>query len=355
MDTQDGAQQHPPPVDQHQLDQAQAAIAHLQNQLQALQAQNAVLNQHYQQAQQVAYQLATNQTNQAHQAAAPQQRNQAAEAVLRIPAQQFDGKRSSSKFLREWLADLQSRFRVMQPAPTDQEKITYAAALLVQSAKSWYMQHEHLLLTWVDFTDALQRRFQPLNRQDHAVDRLQTLKQTGAVSTYSSTFNDLVMELPAIPAAVLTRMFVNGLKPGIRRLVKAQMAGQTLVDVQALADQLEGIEHEERGLENSFNVSRSVRAPLGYNKPRHQPIAMQHRDGPAPMELGAKQLHRQPRLAPVTRSFARLSPNTKRVLQTASFCSYCRRTGHSVDQCHARPQRPPARTPDQGNGQRRRT
>jgi hypothetical protein len=355
MDAQDGAPQQPPPAAQQQLDQAQATIAHLQQQLQAAQNQNAVLHQHYQQAQHVAFQLAANQANQPNQAAAPQPRNQAAEAVLRIPAQQFDGKRNNSKYLREWVADLERRFRVMQPAPTDQEKITYAAALLVQNAKTWYMQHEHLLLTWVDFTDALQRRFQPLNRGDHAVDRLQTLKQTGSVSSYCSTFNDLVMELPGIPALVLTRMFVNGLKPGIRRLVKAQMAGQTLVDVQALADQLEGIEHEERGLANSLNANRGVRAPMGHNPPRHHPITMPHRDGPAPMELGARQLHRQPRLAPVNRRFARLSPNTKRVLQTASYCTYCRHTGHTVDQCHARPQRPPARSPDQGNGQRRRT
>jgi uncharacterized protein YhaN len=351
------ANQAPPqaaqPDLQQQLAEAQAAMAQMQQQLQAAEANTNALYQHVQQ---VAHQLAATQAVQAAaaQAAAapPQQRNQIAEALLRIPAQQFDGKRGSSKHLSDWIADLDRRFSVMQPAPTDTQKVTYAAALLVQKAKAWYNKQAHLLLTWPDFTAALERRYQPLNQQEHAVDRLQNLKQSGSVSAYCGTFNDLVMEVPGIPDRVLCRMFVNGLKQRIRAMVKTQSNGMNLEDVQTLADQLEEVELEERELNKGIHANNSVRPPLPRNQPQYNPN-MRQREGPAPMELGARQLHRQHRLAPTNRRFVRVTDNTRRVLSTAPTCTHCRRTGHTFDRCPARGARPPAR-PYQGNGQRRR-
>jgi hypothetical protein len=167
------AAQAPQPEDQaavaqlqQQLQAAQAQAQAAQAQAQAAQAQNAALYQSMQQAQQVAYQLAVNQA-QAAAPAPPPQRNQAAEALLRLPGQQFEGKRGSGKFLRGWLADMETRYSVMQPAPTDGEKIAYAAALLRGTAKTWYLQQGHLLPTWADFTAALERKYKPLNQEEH--------------------------------------------------------------------------------------------------------------------------------------------------------------------------------------------
>jgi hypothetical protein len=340
---------------QQQLAEFQAAMAQLQQQVQAMQAdraamqaERAAMQQNLQQAQHLAY--AAIQANQAA-PAPPPQRSPITEALLRLPAQQFNGERGSSRYLREWVADLEQRFSVMRPAPTDGEKIAYAAGLLVLKARVWYQTQRHLLLTWPDFTAALVRHYAPLNQQDHAVDRLQTLKQTSSVGAYAATFNDLVIQLPGIPDHILTRLFVNGLKPRIRGMVKAQSAGLNLEELQALADQLEDVHLEEQQLNRHFNANNSVRPPM----PRHHnPNALQQREGPAPMELGARQLHRQHRLAPPSRRFVRVTPNTRRVLSSTPFCPHCRRPGHSVDQCPARSARPAARPPYQGNGQRRR-
>lgn len=343
---------------QQQLDGAQATVAQLQHQVQQQQqqlqtahAQHAALHQQMQQVQQVAYQLAAQQANAAN--PPPAARNQAAEALLRIPAEQFDGRRAN-KHLRAWIADLEMRFSVMQPAPSDADKLAYASALLTRGAKDWFLRRQHLLLTWMDFTDALTLKYQPLNQEDHAVDKLQNLKHTSSVAAYCSTFNDLVMELPAIHDKVLTRMYVNGLQPRLRALVKSQCANMNLEEVQCLADQLEEAYLEERHLNRGIHANSSVRPPLPRHLQRYRPHPVHHREGPAPMELGARQLYRQPRLAPSNRRFARVNDNTRRVLGTAPTCPHCRRPGHTADQCPARNARPPGRPPYQGNGQRRR-
>jgi hypothetical protein len=187
------------------------------------------------------------------------------------------------------------------------------------------------------------------------VDRLTTLKQTGSIAAYCATFNDLVMEIPGIPDRVLIRMYINGLKPRVRTMVKGQSAGLNLDEVQTLADQLEEIELEERDINKRIHVNNSVRPPLTRDQHRHQHNGQQRRERPAPMELGARQLRTPYRLAPNNnRSFARVGNNTQRVLSTAPVCPHCRRPGHTVDRCPARNARAPARPPFQGNGQRRR-
>lgn len=338
---------------QQQVQQQQHDLQAAQAQHHAAQAQAAAMYQQMQQTQQIAYQLAANQANAAHPPPPPPPpRNPVTEAILRVPAQQFDGRRT--RYTRVWVADLERRFGVMQPAPTDAEKVAYAATHLVQGAKTWYLRQEHLLVTWADFTAALMRKYQPLNQQDHAVDQLQALRHTRTVAAYCSTFNDLVMELPAIDDMILARMFVNGLQPRLRALVKAQAANMSLEQVQTLADQLEETYLEERAINRGMHINNSVRRPLPHQQARHQPTTVNHREGPAPMELGARQLYRQHRLAPTNRRFVRPTTNTQRVLSTAPTCAHCRRPGHTADQCRARNARPPAHPPFQGNGQRRR-
>lgn len=351
---------------QQQLEATQEANAELNQQFATLQQHNAALTQQMQQMQQYVMQHFVNQQQGGHGPEHPITR-----AMLRTPPPQFAGRLGDRREVDNWLFDMQTRFNAMHPAPSDADRVAYAVQHMVGPAKTWYRTHQQVLLTWNDFETAFRREYEEHNRESHATNSLLNIKQCnskgGRVAAYTVDFNRLVLELPGIPNHILRNIYVEGLNPSIRRLVKAQQGVLDLAGAQAAADDMEEIERDEhillRGLYRNSTVHPDLPRPRNNGNSR----------GPTPMDLGVMGMHRraaylQPRLLPqrANRQMARLSMGSRNIMQATTagpYSSSSRDSGSSRSSGQARwddrhqgtgPQRAAGRYSPQGNGQRRR-
>jgi Ty3 transposon capsid-like protein len=347
---------------QQQLEAQQEANAALQQQFAALQEHNAALNQQMQQMQHFMMQHLANQQQQAHPPEHPITR-----ALLRTPARQFSGHDGDRKDVDNWLFDMHQRFRAMRPVPDDDDKITYAVQHLAGPAKTWYRTHSQLLLTWDVFEEAFRDHYELHNKDGNAAIRLKSIKQTGRLSQYTTDFNNLVLLLPGIPNSVLRDIYIDGLNPSIRRVVKATQEGLDLAGAQAKAARLDDVDNQEAAILRQLHRNSTVRPEL----PRQRGNGSSS-SGPTPMDLGAMRLRRHgmyvpPRLTPQwhNRHTARLSTGSRAIMQavTAGPYSSNRPSGNHQGSGQARwgerrqganPQGAAARFPQSGNGQRRR-
>jgi Retrotransposon gag protein len=93
--------------------------------------------------------------------------------------------------------------------------INYAAMLLTGPAQNWW---NHLERTnqappqWEDMQNGLATRFQPVNEQRTAAERIYNLKQYTKVEDFIATFNDLTLKIPDMTDAEKFRLFMRGLK-----------------------------------------------------------------------------------------------------------------------------------------------
>jgi hypothetical protein len=352
-----------PAVLQEQLQAQQEANAALQQQFAALQEHNAAVNLQMQQMQHYMMQHFANQQQPAHAPEHPITR-----ALLRTPPRQFAGHHSDRREVDNWLYDMHMRFDAMHPPPGDHDKIIYAVQHLAGSAKTWYRTHSNVLLTWDVFEDAFRREHELHNKDSHATKCLISIRQKGRVSQYTTDFNKIVLELPGIPNSILRDIYIEGLTPNIRRVVRATQDALDLAGAQARADRLDTIDTEEDALLRQLYRNSTVRPDL----PRQRNTGASSSNGPTAMDLGAMRLRRQgmyvqPRLAPqwYPKNVARLSAGSRTIMQAVSAGPYRgnRPSGNRQGSGQARggerrqganPQGAAARFPPQGNGQRRR-
>ena len=186
------------------------------------------------------------------------------------------------------------------------------------------------------------------------------------MTPYTTAFNNIVLELPGIPNPILRDIYIEGLRPSIRRVVRATQDVLDLAGAQAQADRLDGIDRQEDETLRDLYRNSTVRPEL----PRHRSNGNGHgsNSAPVPMDLSAMQLRRHamqvpPRFAPqYHRNVARLSSGSRTIMQAVNAYGNNRPAGnHRQGQARwgerrqgANPHGAAARFPPQGNGQRRR-
>ena len=72
-----------------------------------------------------------------------------------------------------------------------------------------------------DFECMFLEHYSPQDDANIARDKLRELKQRGAVQDYIAAFDNIIVSLPELPEADQVHAFVYGLKPYIRKFVKA--------------------------------------------------------------------------------------------------------------------------------------
>ncbi len=251
-------------------------LAELQQQLHAALAANAALQQQQQQP--------------PH---APQQ-NALAQAVLKLPPEQWSGSLGDRKHLEDWLFSVNERFDLLHPPPSELDKIRYAGNLLTGAARKWYRTKAPLLrladVTYAHFVEALCSRFAPFNRVNNVRERLLNLEQTSSVAAYSNTFTELMLELDDISAADALFRYIHGLKPHIRKLVKMREDTLNLESAMQLAERMESVDRETDRAAKALVHSRVSTIPdIRYTPPAYAAAAAD----PAPMELGALRFPQQ--------------------------------------------------------------
>lgn len=124
-----------------------------------------------------------------------------------------------------WLFCMESYFDASR-VTGEMERVAFAAAMLDGPAQTWWMTVKHRAndgsgppspCTWMEFGTNLTQRFQPVNANLVARDKLMALRQTDKVSAYASTFQQLLLRCPDIGIVDQLHRFIRGLKPTVQR------------------------------------------------------------------------------------------------------------------------------------------
>lgn len=250
----------------------------------------------------------------------------------------FSGSPRDKRNLEDWLFSLETHFATLPTPPPDAQKINFVASHLKDTALKWWRLHSptHRApgATYQVFVDALRAAFGTHNALLKARDRLDALRQTTSVSAYNNKFRELLLEIPNMQPQEQLHRYVTGLKPGVKKQVLIYNPAD--VDTaMALADRI-----DETAVAAQPQHQQQYRRPWFGN-----------RAGPEPMEIGALP-------APVRRQRTRLTPQEREYLTRNNGCLYCRRLGHTIQQCRSRPPQrvtPQRAKPPQGNARRRST
>lgn len=252
--------------------------------------------------------------------------------------EKFSGKKGNEVY--RWFAQLRLVFRGKpRTYSSDADKVAYALSYMTGPAQNWAMpllqaldeEREHELLTdYTVFRDAVIAVYGDLDRRGNAEDKIGRLRQTGSVSAYISTFNELAAQLDWNESSLIAR-FRGGLKDEVLDSVAtAESQPRRLQDWMAMASRIDerlwGRRQNRRSQPDSF-VSRAPafvpRDPVG--KPSNHGSS-----GPVPMELGAVRV-----------STALAKTSAERLdYQRQGRCWGCGEIGHVRSKCPTNPSKP---------------
>jgi hypothetical protein len=280
--------------------------------------------------------------------------------ILKTPKPDtFAGHGRDRNNVDDWLFSVNNYFASLAVMPTDRQRIAYVGSLFTGPARKWHrlysypqLQNPAQPVAYADFVAGFRAVFGPVNATSKARDRLDGLKQTGSVQAYTSAFREILLEIPDMSAADRLHRYVTGLKTHIQQQVQVQNP-TTMDGAIQIADRLDAIKYDgTRAIGAAVSTAQS-RASTA-RRPAWRPPGPQQR--PVPMEIGTAQVQhtgwRPP--PPPSGGKTRLSPEERAYLTANNGCLFCRRLGHTVDQCRQRSNPGNFARPSlqQGNGMR---
>lgn len=227
-----------------------------------------------------------------------------------------------------WIFKVEQYFKMME-VNSDVKRMQYASTLLRGQAQLWYRLQclrvegdDAPFDSWAAFVTALRQQFTTINIIKRARDRLANLRQYRDVQRYVFEFNSLCLKIPDITISEKMDRFIRGLKPNIRKEIELREP-ETLEEAMSMAERVDNI-HSATYFNPRLSSFRSNSRPVNNSS------------GPTPMDLGAmKTSDRRENKGP-----GRLTPEERERLRKIGGCFYCRQTGHTLDQCPLRPERP---------------
>jgi retrotransposon gag protein len=227
----------------------------------------------------------------------------------------FAGKRNES--IETWIKQVERYFRLTHIHPDDQ--VEWAAYYLTEGAASWFEVENHraetigVPLSWDTLAMGLRKRFKPINADDNARERLNRLKQTGSVATYSHAFRLLMQDLPDMHEKDALYAYKKGLKEAVAMQVSLR-GPISVLEAEEMAETADSVLFAHR---SSHEPSRTVTAKAPYRGP----------GGPTPMELDSG-------------IRTALSNSDREQLRKEGKCFYCREGKHLAANCPSRKPRP---------------
>ena len=212
--------------------------------------------------------------------------------------------------------------------------VSDAAMLLVVAncldgpALEWFMSCDSTLDTFTAFEEAFLAFFSPLDNTLQARQALWSCVQTSDTSTYITRFIQLCLRIPGITDDEKLDRFLQGLKPPVRTECMMRRVA-TFAEACLCA--------------NSYDLAKAIGghgntpAPAPAVKPPNARVNAIHDRAPAPPPTGYPPAARRPGQPrpPIT-------PAEREHLQANNGCTYCRKLGHTLQECTLRPPRPNA-------------
>ena len=212
----------------------------------------------------------------------------------------FTGKGS----VRSWTVHMDNYLR----GTPQEDGIPVAVSYLEGSAHEWWIAYQNTaegrgITNWPLLKDALVKRFQPLNKEKIARDKLAKWKQVKDVSSFNEDFLRITLDIPNISMEEQVDRYTRGLKPYIWKELCTR----------DYSDLTEAMRDAER-IEAAHRRFPTKRAPLAHRK---QTLAEQ---GPTPMDIDNIKLRK-------------LTPAEREQCRKEGRCFRCRQKGHTSKNC----------------------
>lgn len=221
---------------------------------------------------------------------------------------------------------------------TNDAAVRTAAGYFTDSALTWYRLHMNKVETgtakawnnWQDVKSDIIRRFQPVEPERSARNKLYTLRQQKSVRAYADAFNQCMLEIPHMLEKDRLEKFLKGLRTDIR--VHVQLHRPTTVD-EAIdkAIEIDTVLWEANRDNNGQNKTRRQRYD-GY-RPQHNTPRHPTTSGPAPMELGTVESRRTWQRQHGSSRFPQGRQQPQHGSARPLRCYNCKKLGHKTQEC----------------------
>lgn len=184
----------------------------------------------------------------------------------------FTGRREDAMDIHAWLFGLDTTFNAYK-ITADSDRIIHGSSLLDKIALDWWRYEVEasksggpaLPSTWAEWCALIVAKFEPINAERNARDKMASLRQTGSVTSFAIALQNLMLKTPSMHADDRKHRFIQGLKPHIQR----ELSIREPVDLREAVNMAERIDAV------TYRPSSSVGR------------ASSSTHGPQPMELGA--------------------------------------------------------------------
>jgi Retrotransposon gag protein/Zinc knuckle len=190
---------------------------------------------------------------------------------------------------------------------SDQQAFSIATTYLTADAHDWFIANEtsataagHPMTSSVALTEALAKRFSPLNKVKFARDKLSRWRQLRDIPPYNTDFLKIILDIPQIGLDEQIDRYARGLKSYI-------WSELCTTDYNSLEALMRVAERVESAKGNRFNPSQQNNGPF--------------RPGPVDMELNA------------TVAVQKLTPEEREKCMKEGLCLRCREKGHMAREC----------------------
>ena len=198
-----------------------------------------------------------------------------------------------------------------------------ALSYLTGNAHEWWIVFEksaegQTVQSWGALRHALIHRFETLNKEKIARDKLARWKQVKDVPTFNDDFNKILLDIPDIGVKDQIDRYSHGLKPYIWKALCTKEY-ETLADLMRDAERLQSA-YRRSSVRPNGGTSKS-----GESGNRH--------DGPVPMEIGNVDIKQDKPAQAANFELKKLSKEERERCMREGLCLRCRQKGHLAKNC----------------------
>lgn len=221
--------------------------------------------------------------------------------------EKFKGKGS----IKSWCTHMDNYLRDC----TDTEGLALALIYLSGPAHEWWIAHQNTenwqtINTWSGLKIALITRFEVLDKEKIARDKLAHWKQLKDVSTFNEDFQKIILDIPSISTTEKIDRYCRGLMPYIWKDLCTNDYNE-LSEIMTDAQRIEAAHKRLGSLQTNSNFN-FVNQSSSYNNAGT--------DQPTPMEIGNIELKK-------------LTPEERDECIKKALCLRCRQPGHIAKNC----------------------
>ena len=197
-----------------------------------------------------------------------------------------------------------------------------ALSYLTGSAHEWWIVHEktpegQAVKSWIELKNSLVQRFETLNKEKIARDKLARWKQIKDVSSFNEDFNKILLDIPDIGPKDQIDRYSRGLKSYIWKALCTKEY-ETLTDLMRDAERIEAA--YKRSGPRQIGPGSSSRSN-----------GLSNGNGPVPMEIGNIEMRsRDSNSRPVLN---KLTKEERDRCMKEGLCLRCRQKGHMARNC----------------------